>query len=348
LLARVLGAEAALARPALVSGTHAIVAALSAYVAPNGRLICALGRPYDTLWNALTQAEYSLAAAGASVEIVPLRASGAPDVPALLAACAAGDAPAAVFVQRSRGYSTRPSLGVAACAGLIAQLRARFPAALVLVDECYCELVEEGGALAAGADAVIGSLIKNLGGGLAPAGAYLAGKRAVVERVAARVFAPGLGLAVGPSLGLGRLFVQGLFQAPLAVGEALAGLDFAAALFAELGFPVDPQPGAERADIIQAVRLGSAEGLRAFAEGLQLALPVNARFRPEPGAVPGYADPVIMSSGSFVAGATLELSCDAPLREPFEMYLQGGLSAIHSVWGALGAAEALVSAGLVR
>jgi cystathionine beta-lyase family protein involved in aluminum resistance len=163
----------------------------------------------------------------------------------------------------------------------------------------------------------------------------------LVERVAARLYAPGLGAGLGPSLGFGRSFMQGLFFAPLVVEQCLRGLDFAAALFEELGYAVDPAPGRPRTDIVQAIRLGSPERLVRFARGLQAAMPVNARFRPEPGAVPGYADPVIMSSGSFVAGATIELSCDAPMRPPYEVYLQGGVSSAHAYLGALLAARAL-------
>jgi cystathionine beta-lyase family protein involved in aluminum resistance len=187
----------------------------------------------------------------------------------------------------------------------------------------------------------MGSLIKNLGGGLAPAGGYVAGSADVVERVAARLYAPGLGSALGPTLGFGRTFIQGLFAAPLVVAECLAGLDFAAALFSELGVGVDPLPGGARYDIVQAIRLGSAERVIAFARGLQRAMPVNAGFAPEPGPVPGYPDPVIMSGGAFVSGATIELSCDAPMRAPFEVYLQGGTSRLHVALGALFAASAL-------
>lgn len=345
LLARIFGAEAALARPSLVSGTHAITAALAACVPPGGRLVCALGRPYDTLWSALREAPYSLAASGVTVDVVDLR-DGFADMNAIRTICAERK-PAAVFVQRSRGYSARPSLPAADCARVVEIVRGASPATLVLVDECYCEFVEERSALAAGADAIMGSLIKNVGGGLAPTGAYVIGSQAVIDRVAARVYAPGLGAALGPSLGLGRLFMQGLFYAPFIVGEALRGLDFAAALFAELGYAVDPPPGAKRVDIIQAIRLSDRRSLEIFAAGLQRALPVNARFRPEPGPVPGYREPVIMSSGSFVAGATIELSCDAPLREPFDVFLQGGVVAEHGVLGALAAARALCDAGLL-
>src|SRR6185437_2831609 len=212
---------------------------------------------------------------------------------------------------------------------------------LVLVDNCYGELVEAHEPTHAGADLALGSLIKNLGGALAPGGGYAIGRSDVVERVAARVYAPGIGGALGPTLGYGRNFVQGLFQAPLIVEQTLRGLDFAAALFAELGFAVDPRPGRARTDIVQSIRLGSPERLLQFARGLQRAMPLNARFAPEPGAVPGYAQPVVMSSGAFVAGATIELSCDAPMRPPYEVYLQGGVTLAHAYLGALCAARSV-------
>jgi cystathionine beta-lyase family protein involved in aluminum resistance len=202
-------------------------------------------------------------------------------------------------------------------------------------------LVEEREPLEVGADVLAGSLIKNVGGGLAPTGGYLAGSADLIEQMATRIFAPGIGAGLGPSLGFGRTLVQGLFYAPLVVGETLRGLNFAAALFDALGYAVDPLPGEPRTDIVQAIRLGSRELLAAFARGLQRAMPINARFAPEPGPVPGYVDPVIMSSGSFVSGATIDLSCDAPLRPPFEVYLQGGVSAEHAALGAVLAADAV-------
>ncbi len=338
LLARVFGAERALARLSFVSGTHAIVTALDACLPQGGRLIAAAGRPYDTLRNAVVDAPHSLVERGVLYDEVPLR-DGRVDDEALRAACAAGVD--VVFVQRSRGYASRDSLSARACGEIARIVRAVAPAALVLVDNCYGELVEATEPTHHGVDAVMGSLIKNVGGGLAPGGGYVIGRAAVIERVAARHYAPGLGTAVGPTLGFGRAFVQGLFMAPLVVGECLAGLDFAAALFAELGETVDPLPGAPRYDIVQAIRLGSAQRLIAFARGLQRAMPLNARFAPEPGAVPGYRDLVVMSGGAFVGGATIELSCDAPLRPPFEVYLQGGTSREHVVLGALFAADAV-------
>ncbi|HEY0798064.1 MAG TPA: methionine gamma-lyase family protein [Candidatus Baltobacteraceae bacterium] len=340
LLARVLGAERALARLSLVSGTHAIVTALAACVPPGCLLVSATGRPYDTLRNAIVEAPGSLQAQGVAYEEVALLADGSVDLERLAALCER-EKPAAVFIQRSRGYAPRPSLSALACGEVVAAVKRAAPDSIVIVDNCYGELVDATEPTDHGADLIAGSLIKNLGGSLAPGGAYVAGRAELVERVAVRHYAPGLGAAVGSSLGLGRAFVQGLFQAPLIVREALAGLDFSAALFAELGVPVDPPAQAERHDIVQAIRLGSRGALIAFARGLQRAMPLDARFIPEPGPVPGYAEPVIMSSGAFVSGATIELSCDAPLREPFEVYLQGGTSRRHAALGILFAADRL-------
>jgi cystathionine beta-lyase family protein involved in aluminum resistance len=337
----VLGAERALARLSIVSGTHAIVTAVAACVPHGKTLLSATGRPYDTLRNAICDAPFALAqSAGIGYREVALRGDGSPNEDAIAAALESEDV-AAVFVQRSRGYAPRPSLDVDGCARIVELARASKSRPLVLVDNCYGELVEAREPCHAGADLVMGSLIKNLGGGLAPGGGYVAGRAGVVERVAARLYAPGLGDALGPTFGFGRAFVQGLFVAPLVVEQTLRGLDFTAALFAQLGYRVDPQPGAVRTDIVQAIRLGERDALIRFAEGLQKAMPVNARYRPEPGPVPGYVDPVIMSSGAFVGGATIELSCDAPLREPYEVYVQGGIVTEHAVLGALFAARAV-------
>jgi len=342
LLARVFGAERVLARLSIVSGTHAIVTTLAACVAPGATLLSASGKPYDTLRNAICDAEHALAKTqGIGYREVALRGDGAPDLDGIERELKAGGV-GAVFVQRSRGYAPRPSLTVAQIGSVVERVRACAPGTPVLVDNCYGELVEAREPTHVGADLVMGSLIKNLGGSLAPAGGYVAGRADLVARVASRLYAPGLGDALGPTLGFGRAFIQGLFFAPSVVEQTLRGLDFAAALFAELGYEVDPLPGIARTDIVQAIRLRGAPALIRFAEGLQKALPVNARFRPEPGAVPGYTDPVIMSSGSFVGGATIELSCDAPLRPPFEVYLQGGISAEHAYLGALCAARDVV------
>jgi cystathionine beta-lyase family protein involved in aluminum resistance len=341
LLARIFGTERALARISMVSGTHAIVNALAACTPLGTTLLSISGRPYDTLRNAICDAPHSLVSQGIRYKEVALLNGSEIDLAGVSEALSQANV-STVFIQRSRGYAPRRSLSIEHCEAACTAIRSSAPAATIVVDNCYGELVEEREPTHAGADLAIGSLIKNLGGSIAAAGAYVAGPSRLLERVASRLYAPGLGAALGPTLGLGRTFIQGLFLAPSVVEQTLRGLDFAAALFEELGFGVDPKPGKRRTDIVQAIRLGSPQLLARFAAGLQAALPVNARFRPEPGPVPGYVDPVIMSSGAFVAGATIELSCDAPLRPPYEVYLQGGVSAAHAYLGALFAARACI------
>lgn len=348
LLARIFGAQRVLARLSLVSGTHAIVTALAACVPPGRTLLSVTGRPYDTLRNAIADAPNSLVSQGMGYKEIPsTEAHSAPrsgsfdELRMTLEKELDDPNVAAVFVQRSRGYAPRPALSIAQCEPLFAAIKKKRPDVAIVVDNCYGELVEDREPTHVGADLAIGSLIKNLGGSLAPAGAYVAGRSDLIERVADRLYAPGLSAGLGPTLGYGRAFIHGLFLAPLVVEQSLRGLDFAAALFEDLGYRVDPRAGEARTDIVQAIRLGSISRLRAFARGLQSAMPVNARFRPEPGPVPGYAEPVIMSSGSFISGATIELSCDAPMREPFEVYVQGGIVTEHAMLGALFAARAL-------
>ena len=340
LLARLFGAQSVLARLSIVSGTHAIVAAIAACVPHSKTLLSLSGKPYDTLRNAILQAPHCLVKNGMQYREIPLRDRGF-DTEAILQELQDPEI-AAVFVQRSRGYAPRPSLAIAACAALFARIHELRPDVAILVDNCYGELVEVQEPTHVGADLIMGSLIKNIGGSIAPAGAYVAGRTDLLERVSAHLFAPGLRSALGPTLGLGRNFLQGLFLAPLIVEQTLRGLDFAAALFAELGFAVDPQPGEIRTDIVQAIGLQRPERVVRFAGALQEAMPVNARFRPEPGPVPGYHDPVVMSSGAFVSGATIELSCDAPMRAPYEVYLQGGVVAEHTIVGSLLAANAVM------
>lgn len=338
LLCRIFCAERALARLSLVSGTQAIVAAVAALVPPGKTLLCVTGAPYDTLRNAIRDAPGALCKDGMGYREIPLQ-DGAIDIEA---ATNVLDDVAAVFIQRSRGYAPRASLDVAECVRACGAFKRAAAHVVTIVDDCYGELVEEREPTQAGADIVAGSLIKNLGGAIAPGGAYVAGRADLIERVAERHYAPGIGSKIGPMLGYGRSLLQGLFCAPLAVAQSLRGLDFTAGLFEELGYDVDPRPGAKRTDIVQAIRLGDEQSLLDFARGFQRALPVNARFRPQPGAVPGYDVPVIMSSGAFVTGSTMELSCDAPMRPPFEVYVQGGTSAEHGALGALFAADSVV------
>lgn len=341
ILARLMDAESSLARVQLVSGTQAIVQSIAALAGPDG-VVCSLtGTPYDTLRLALTDHPMALRPGGAGY-VEADWAPGAPLGSAVLAALA--DRPAVAFIQRSRGYASRPSASIGEIARLVAACRRARRDCAIVVDNCYGELVEAREPCAVGADLVVGSLIKNPGGGMAPTGAYVAGTHAAVERVAEHVFAPGLGSRIGPSLDSMRPLYAGLHRAPKAVAESLKTMDFAAALFERLGYEVDPRCGAPRTDIIQAIRLGAREPVERFAHGLQRMLPVNSRARPEPGPVPGYADPVIMAGGAFVTGSTLELSCDAPMREPYEVYLQGGMDLVHGIIAVASAAGALAGA----
>ncbi|MBC5823598.1 MAG: methionine gamma-lyase family protein [Candidatus Eremiobacteraeota bacterium] len=333
IMAVLMGAEAALARPQIVSGTHAIVLALSTLLGSGDTLCSLTGRPYDTLRQALVDHPRALCRRG-------------------VAYCEAGDIdamldrrPQVAFVQRSRGYASRPSLTIADIRTLVSRVRDRSPETLVVVDNCYGELVELEEPCQAGADVAAGSLIKNPGGGMALAGAYVAGSTQIIARIADHAFAPGLGGAIGPGLGATRWALAGLHRAPRTVCEGLKVADFAAALFSRLGYAVDPLAGGKRTDIIQAIALGTPEKLLAFANGLQRLLPVNSKARPEPGHVPGYRDPVVMAGGAFIDGSTMELSCDAPLRPPYEMYLQGGMDLAHGMLAAMSAAAAVSAVG---
>lgn len=341
LMAELMGAPRALARLQLVSGTQAIVATLSALLEDGGSLCALTGRPYDTLRLAIVDHRHGLVHHGIAYEEIQWREGAAPsdaDVSAALA-----QQPRVAFIQRSRGYAPRPSLSVANIGRLIDIVRARSPHTLVVVDNCYGEFVEAQEPGHVGADAIVGSLIKNPGGGLAATGAYVAGSDDIVDRVGARVFAPGLAPHIGPTLDSLRWLFAGLHRAPKAIAESLKIMDFAAALFDRLGYPVDPPAGAPRTDIIAAIRLGTPTKLAAFARGMQKLLPINARAAPEPGYVPGYADPVIMAGGAFVSGSTLELSCDAPLRAPYEVYVQGGMDLTHGMLALMSAASAVLA-----
>ncbi len=340
LLAKTMDAPAAFARVQLVSGTHAIVCAVNALLGPTGKLCSLTGAPYDTLRHALVQPLLGGAQSGDRYSEVALRADG--DIDEHAVEHALRKLPEIIFIQRSRGYAPRPALSIGQLESLVRLVRTHSPESIVVVDNCYGEFVETSEPCAVGADIAIGSLIKNPGGGLAPAGAYMVGRLAILDTIADAVFARGLGRKIGPTLETARLLFGGLHRAPKIVGESLKIMDFAAALFARLGFDVSPRAGAARYDIIQAIALGDARKLVAFTEGLQKMMPVNARARPEPGPVPGYDDPVIMAAGSFVGGSTMELSCDAPMRPPYEVYLQGGMDATHGVIASMKAAESVL------
>lgn len=342
--ARVFGAESALVRLQIVSGTHALAIGLFGLLRPGDELV-AVNKPYDTLERVIgvREAPGSLAEMGVDYRQLDLQADGEPDLEALVAAL--GPRTRVLLLQRSGGYEWRPSLNLDTTARLISAVKPRFPRVRVVVDNCYGEFTEAWEPCVVGADLVCGSLIKNPGGGLAPSGGYLAGSAECVELAAARLTAPGLGRAVGASLGDLRLLFQGLYLAPHFVAEALKGAVFAARLFERLGYEVRPGFTDRRTDIVQAVRLGTAERVIAFCRGIQKASPVDAHAVPEPAPLPGYQDGVVMAAGTFVQGASLELTADAPLRPPFAVYLQGGLSREYAKLGVLAAARELEAGG---
>jgi len=329
-VARVLGAEAAAVRLQFVSGTHAIAAALFGVLRPGDRLLALTGRPYDTLEEVIGlrgHGQGSLAEFGIHYDELPLTAAGLVDEVGLEQALARPTR--MVLIQRSCGYSWRPSLTVATIGRLIAQVKALQPDCVCFVDNCYGELVEAQEPTAVGADLIAGSLIKNLGGTIAPTGGYVAGRAALVEQACCRLTAPGIGGEGGTSFDLNRLLFQGLFLAPQMVAEALIGAELVAAVFAGLGFAVHPHPGDPRSDVIQAVRLGTPERLKTVCRAFQAASPVGSYLDPVPAPMPGYASELVMAGGTFIDGSTSEFSADGPLREPFVLYVQGGTHHQH-------------------
>ena len=346
--ARVLGAEAAAVRLQFVSGTHAIAAALFGVLRPGDHLLSITGRPYDTLEEVIGlrgQQQGSLADFGIRYSELPLTASGAVDQSALEAAL---EAPLRmVLIQRSCGYSWRPSLTVAELGRLCELIHERQPECVCFVDNCYGELVEEMEPPHVGADLIAGSLIKNLGGTIAPTGGYVAGRAELVEQACCRLTAPGIGSEGGIGFDLQRLVLQGLFLAPQMVAEALIGADLVAGVFERLGFAVNPRPGQYRSDLIQAVRLGSSESLTLVCQALQACSPVGAYLDPVPAAMPGYDSELVMAGGTFIDGSTSELSADAPLREPFNLYVQGGTHRSHVQLALTEALAALDAAGRI-
>ncbi|MEW5762384.1 MAG: aminotransferase class I/II-fold pyridoxal phosphate-dependent enzyme [Bacillota bacterium] len=341
--ALIFGAEEALVRVQLVSGTHALATCFFGLLAPGDELLCVQGTPYDTLCPVIglqNPSPRSLTGMGVYYRQLEPLSDGGIDLAALRAALS--ERTRVVFLQRSCGYRMRRALRIEEIEAVAGLVHRASPRAVVLVDNCYGEFVETREPCAAGADLVCGSLIKNPGGGLAPTGGYIAGRREYVQAAAERLTAPGLGAAVGPTLGLTRLLLQGLYLAPHFVSEALKGAVFAARFFERLGFTVMPAYDAPRGDIVQAVRLGSPERVMAFCRAIQQSSPVDAAVRPEPGPLPGYADGIVMAAGTFIQGASLELTADAPLREPYAVYLQGGLSKEYVYLGVLTAARELI------
>ena len=333
--------EDALVRPQITCGTHALALALGANLRPGDELLYISGGPYDTLEETIgiRPSRGSLAEYGVTYREVPLGKDGRMDLAAIRASV--GPKTKIAAIQRSRGYQTRPSYSVSEIGEAIAAVRSAKKDVLVMVDNCYGEFVERTEPSDVGADMVVGSLIKNPGGGLAPIGGYIAGTRECIENAAVRLTSPGLGREVGATLGVNRSLFQGLFLAPTVTAAALKGAVFAANVLEGLGFPVFPAGSARRADIIQAAVLGSAEAVEAFCTGIQKAAPVDSFVTPEPWDMPGYDSPVIMAAGAFISGASIELSADAPMRAPYAVYFQGGLTYPAAKLGILTAASEL-------
>lgn len=342
------GTEAALVRPQITCGTHALALALGANLLPGDELLSPVGGPYDTLEEVIgiRPSPCSLKEYGVSYRQVDLLPDGGFDYDGIRAAI--NEKTKLITIQRSKGYATRPSYSVEEIGKLIAFCKECKPDVLCMVDNCYGEFVETQEPTNVGADMVVGSLIKNLGGGLAPTGGYICGRKECIERCAYRLSAPGLGREVGANLGLLTSFYQGLFLAPTVVSSAVRGAVFAAACYEKLGFRVVPGSGETRRDIIQAVELGSREAMVAFCKGIQSAAPVDSYVTPEPWAMPGYESEVIMAAGAFVQGASIELSADGPIRPPYAVYFQGGLTWFHAKLGILMSIQKLLDAGIIE
>ena len=340
--------EAALVRPQITCGTHALTVALSANLLPGDELLSPVGSPYDTLEEVIgiRPSTCSLKEYGVSYRQADLTPEGRIDYDAVRACV--NEKTKMATIQRSKGYATRPTFSVKQIGELIAFLKSIKPDIICMVDNCYGEFVETIEPSDVGADLVVGSLIKNPGGGLAPIGGYICGKKEYVERCAYRLSAPGLGQEVGANLGLMPAFYQGFFLAPTVVASALKGAIFAANLYERQGFRVVPDSTESRHDIIQAVELGSREGMIAFCKGIQAAAPVDSYADPLPWAMPGYEDEVIMAAGAFVQGSSIELSADGPIRPPYAVYFQGGLTWYHAKLGILLSFQKLLDAGLVE
>lgn len=345
--ASVFHTESALVRPNLISGTHALHVALSGNLRPGDELLSPVGKPYDTLEEVIgiRESAGSLKEYGVIYRQVDLLPDGSFDFDGI--AAAVNEKTKLVTIQRSKGYATRPTLSVERIGQLIAFIKERKPDVICMVDNCYGEFVERMEPADVGADMMVGSLIKNPGGGLAPIGGYIAGRKDCIDRASYRLTAPGLGREVGASLGLNQSFYQGLFLAPTVVAGALKGAVFAANVYEKLGFSVVPNSTESRHDIIQAVTFGKPEGVIAFCQGIQAAAPVDSFVTPEAWAMPGYDAPVIMAAGAFVQGASIELSADGPIKPPYAVYFQGGLTWYHAKLGILMSMQKLKDAGLI-
>ncbi len=345
--ARVFKTEDALVRPQLISGTHALTVALSGNLRPGDEILSPVGKPYDTLEGVIGIRECpgSLAEFGITYRQVDLLPDGSFDFENIRKAI--NDHTKLVTIQRSKGYDTRPTLSVERIGELISFIKGIDPDIICMVDNCYGEFVETVEPAEAGADMVVGSLIKNPGGGLAPVGGYIAGTAECVGRAADRLTAPGLGKEVGPSLGATQSMFQGLFLAPTVVAGALKGAIFAANCYEKLGFDAFPNASEERYDIIQSITFGSEKAVITFCKGIQAAAPVDSFVTPEPWAMPGYDSDVIMAAGAFIQGSSIELSADAPIKPPYAVYFQGGLTWYHAKLGILKSLQYMTDEGII-
>ena len=346
--ARAFHGEDALVRPQLISGTHALTVALSGNLRPGDEILSPVGKPYDTLEEVIgiRDSVGSLKEFGITYSQVDLLPDGSFDFEGIRKAI--NERTKLVEIQRSKGYATRPTLSVARIGELISFIKSIKPDVICMVDNCYGEFVETLEPTDVGADMIVGSLIKNPGGGLAPIGGYIVGRKDCIERAAYRLTAPGLGKEVGASLGVSQSLYQGLFLAPTVVAGALKGAVFAANLYEKLGFGVVPNGSESRHDIIQALPFGTPEGVIRFCEGIQAAAPVDSFVTPEPWAMPGYDSDVIMAAGAFIQGASIELSADAPIKPPYAVYFQGGLTWYHAKLGILMSLQKLCDAGIIN
>lgn len=340
--------EDALVRPQLISGTHALTIALSGNLRPGDEILSPVGKPYDTLEGVIgiTPAKGSLAEYGITYAQVDLLEDGGFDWDGIKASI--NERTKLVTIQRSKGYASRPTLSVKRIGELIEFVKKIKPEVICMVDNCYGEFVDITEPTQVGADLCVGSLIKNPGGGLAPIGGYIVGKKEYVENASYRLTAPGLGKEVGATLGLNAPLFQGFFLAPQVVSGAIKGAIYAANIYEKLGYPVHPNSSEDRFDIIQAVTLNSPEAVIAFCKGVQAAAPVDSYVTPEPWAMPGYTCDVIMAAGAFVQGSSIELSADAPIKPPYTVFFQGGLTWHHAKFGILMSLQKLFEEGIVK
>ena len=345
--AHVFHTEDALVRPQITCGTHALALALMSNLRPGDELLSPVGKPYDTLEEVIgiRDSKGSLKEYGVSYKQVNLLDDGTFDYEGIKNAI--NDKTKLVTIQRSKGYQTRPTFSVKQIGELIAFIKNIKPEIICMVDNCYGEFVETIEPSDVGADMIVGSLIKNPGGGLAPIGGYIAGKKECVENAAFRLTSPGLGKEVGASLGVLEKFYQGLFLAPTVTSGALKGAIFAANMYEKLGYKVVPNSTESRHDIIQAIEFGTKEGMVAFCKGIQAAAPIDSFVTPEPWAMPGYDSDVIMAAGAFVSGSSIELSADGPVKEPYAVYFQGGLTWHHAKFGMMKTLQTLLDDGVI-